>query len=261
MRLLILIWLVISTNSSLQAQKLSKMLEESINTQKITLTTGDSVIIFHVVGEPRDIKLQKERFYWWYSGGKLKSTQNGYSGKLLNGAYLLQTNNKDILIQGNLKDGLKVGVWKSWYPQTGHLQSIESWKNGLLNGRVEKFSEDGRTLLYKNYYKNGLLHGKNIDYSQGKKTITAFYTKGIQNGKFTELNAQDSTLTKGKYKNGLKIGWFYVYKQGKQSPIQKKFYKNGQEIILPQKVAKPVKKTIKPQEKAAKQEKLKKKEK
>ncbi|KOY84382.1 hypothetical protein AD998_21175 [bacterium 336/3] len=261
MKLFKLIWLLIGVSYSLQAQKLSKMLEEATNTQKITLTSGDSVIIFHVVGEPKEIKPQKERFYWWYSGGKLKNTQGGYSGKLLNGTYLLQTSNKDILMEGNLKYGLKIGVWKSWYPQTGHLQSIESWKNGLLNGKVERFSEDGRTLLYKNYYKNGFLHGKNIDYSQDKKTITAFYIKGIQNGKFTELNAQDSTLTKGKYKNGLKNGWLYVYKQGKQSPIQKKFYKNGQEIILPQKVAKPVKKTIKLQEKVVKQEKLKKKEK
>jgi len=74
--------------------------------------------------------IKSDRFYYWYSGNAIHSTQGGFSGRLLNGLYAEYYLNKNLKEQGIFKKGLKDGVWKKWN-ENGTLSNTTTWKNGL----------------------------------------------------------------------------------------------------------------------------------
>jgi antitoxin component YwqK of YwqJK toxin-antitoxin module len=120
--------------------------------------------------------VQTDRSYYWYSSGKIKITQGGYSGKLLNGQYNEFYLNKNLKEQGEFKKGLKSGLWKSW-TENGKLVQAINWKNGVKNGGFESYDEKG-DLKQKGNYANDVLDGRQITYYRRDSVQVVNYKDG-----------------------------------------------------------------------------------
>jgi len=81
--------------------------------------------------QPVTSKVHPERqlFYYWYNANTIHFSQGGFSGNLLNGTYTEYYLKLNLQKQGNFKNGLKDGKWKSWN-EDGTLREISQWKNG-----------------------------------------------------------------------------------------------------------------------------------
>jgi len=95
--------------------------------------------------------------YYWYYQDNINKNLGGYSGKILDGKFLVFDLEKKLIGEGYFKKGLKHGVWKRWYPKGG-LISIEKYKNGQKNCVSTLFDKTGKTISiiqYKKGFKNG----------------------------------------------------------------------------------------------------------
>ncbi|WP_448698213.1 toxin-antitoxin system YwqK family antitoxin [Mucilaginibacter sp. AW1-3] len=121
-------------------------------------------------------ELETDRSYYWYSAGKIKITQGGFSGKLLNGQYSSFYLNQNLREQGLFKKGLKDAVWKSW-SENGTLLQTVTWKNGSKEGEFELFDEKGK-LKQKATYHHNQLDGKQFNYDGPDSVRVVNYRDG-----------------------------------------------------------------------------------
>jgi hypothetical protein len=98
---------------------------------KVRIVEEDKVIKAEIKPLISAPKPKTDRFYYWYSGNAIHSTQGGFSGDLLNGLYNEYYINRNLKTQGNFKRGLKDGVWKRWN-EDGTLKEVANWKDGLV---------------------------------------------------------------------------------------------------------------------------------
>jgi antitoxin component YwqK of YwqJK toxin-antitoxin module len=143
---------------------------------KVKIVDKDRVIVFEVKSSA-EADTQLDRLYYWYSGNTIHSTQGGYSGKLLNGAYNEYFANKSLKEQGFFVDGLKSGLWKSWR-EDGTLNQTHTWKQGILNGEFVVYDESGH-ILNSGRYKRGELNGKLLTFKGKDSTKTTRYRDGV----------------------------------------------------------------------------------
>lgn len=129
----------------------------------------------------KEIKAKPDRDYYWFKGGAIHHAGSGVSGEALNDSYVKLFLNNQLAEKGTFKNGLKTGVWKSWFPN-GKLQTVETWKNGFMKGDFLRYDIDGN-LLESGNYKNNLKQGKWIDHT---KKDTLNYKKGIVRIKLTK---------------------------------------------------------------------------
>ena len=115
--------------------------------------------VFHVMpyGE-QATKVRFNRHYAWFGGNQIHFTQGGFSGRLLDGAYMEHFNEKGLKLQGTYKKGLMDGEWKAWRTD-GSLDSILFYSSGIPNGKFERYDAAGVLMEY-GKYKNGKLNGK-----------------------------------------------------------------------------------------------------
>ena len=116
----------------------------------ITLTPADKSIQASIEYRKKSGNQNDKRYYYWYDGTTIQSTQSGFNGHLLDGEYSeSQYPQNNILCKGTFKNGLKNGEWLSWHPN-GKIKSIENWKYGLLHGEQYTYDEKGicRTGVY-----------------------------------------------------------------------------------------------------------------
>lgn len=145
-------------------------------TREIILNSPDSTVRFDIYIKKVDIKINDRLIYAWYNADKLFFNQGGYSGRLLNGKYLVFDKNKKLRTEGVFSNGLKNGIWKTWN-ESGIITSTIKWEKG---------QREGESLFYDSYgklkkvvpYKNNLIHGTLITY-QGKNEDKARYKHGI----------------------------------------------------------------------------------
>ncbi|WP_443946633.1 toxin-antitoxin system YwqK family antitoxin [Pedobacter sp. AW1-32] len=143
-----------------------------------TINYEDHKAVFHIQStDQKKPQANVERIYYWYSGNQIRSTQGGFSGKLLNGLYNEYFLTKNLKEQGNFKMGLKDGLWSNWF-ENGHLSKVVHFKKGILQGAFEKYSDSGY-VMEKGRYINGQLSGKITRYF-AKDSIQVFqYKNGI----------------------------------------------------------------------------------
>lgn len=124
-----------------------------------TINYDQYKIVFHVMpfGEQPG-EASSDRYYAWFSGNQIHFTQGGYSGRLLDGAYMEQFNGKGLKLQGDYKKGLMDGKWKAWR-MDGSLDSVLFYSSGIPNGKFERYGAAGG-LLESGKYQNGKLNGK-----------------------------------------------------------------------------------------------------
>lgn len=156
----------------------SQSYPDEVISYRASVNYADHSIIFFVRPLKTEIIPDPERRYYWYSNNDVRSTQGGYSGKLLNGPYTDFYKNKQLKEQGNFKSGLKTDRWRSW-TEGGTLKEESWWKKGLLSGPFLKYDPSGRLMEHANYRK-GNLHGKNIVYQNSDSTKVVYYRNGIR---------------------------------------------------------------------------------
>ena len=76
----------------------------------------------------------------------------------------------------------KNGVYETYYDDSNQLYSVETYKNGQLDGPYQSFYDNG-ILKEDSNYKNGKLHGSyKLYYSNGIKQTIANYKNGKLDG-------------------------------------------------------------------------------
>jgi antitoxin component YwqK of YwqJK toxin-antitoxin module len=174
-----------------------------------------------------------------------------FNDGLYNGSYQLFKHNK-LSEKGSYKEGWKDGDWFEYFSDES-VKSEYHCKKGKLDGIRKTYYTDGKTESEIGY-KDGVQDGKEIryDYETGKLKVEAFfvngkpdgkqtryissnvgdyvqisnYKNGLQNGEYSETNANGNIRIKGSYKDGKKDGlWVENRKDGK--PDKSITYKNG----------------------------------
>src|SRR5690606_26787594 len=110
----------------------------------------DHTITFHTKPARNEVSPNPLRIYYWYSTNQIRSTQGGYSGKLLNGPYNDFYINKNLREQGTFKNGLKNGRWNSW-TEDGTLKESISWRSGEMTGKFYRYNGEGKIKEAGNY--------------------------------------------------------------------------------------------------------------
>jgi antitoxin component YwqK of YwqJK toxin-antitoxin module len=61
------------------------------------------------------VEAKTDRFYFWFKAGAIHSSEFGVSGELLHGAFEKFYLNNQLAEKGKFKNGLKEGLWKTWF--------------------------------------------------------------------------------------------------------------------------------------------------
>lgn len=143
-------------------------------THKVIVNHTDHTVVTYV--KPvKQLDIQSDKLYHWFSPGQISSTTGGYSGKLLNGDFQDFYTNKQLKESGIFNAGLKVGKWSSW-TETGNLREEYTWGSGKRSGRYSKYNATGK-LVETGKYRNDLLHGKQQSF-MGDSTKVVLYKRG-----------------------------------------------------------------------------------
>ncbi len=156
----------------LKAQKMP-----DLGLEKVRLNEKDVTVLAEIKEVKAAPHLSQEKRYFWYSGGQLRSTQGGYSGKLLNGGYKEYYLNKNLKAQGRYRKGLQAGDWGYWYPD-GSLKEQVSYQAGLKQGAFKEYDVEGH-LKRKGKYRKGVLSGKLGTYNGTDSVSYRRYKKGL----------------------------------------------------------------------------------
>jgi len=103
------------------------------------------------------------------------SKQTAYKGEVFSGIVYNTNEDRDTILIGEYKNGLKHGVWKTFYPN-GSLKERRFYKKGLKVGLYEGFYKDGA----KNFvfmFKNGEYNGTNSLWTKDGQLIEEFNYK------------------------------------------------------------------------------------
>lgn len=143
---------------------------------RITVNESEQTITAFTKPVKAEFSPLPDRNYSWFSAGRIKSTQGGFSGKLLNGPYSVFYPDKNLKEKGQYAKGLKQGAWSAWN-ENGNLSAILNWDRGIRNGRFKEYDTSG-TLIKSGKYHKGLLHGEIKTYQGQDSTAVVFYKNG-----------------------------------------------------------------------------------
>lgn len=136
----------------------------SFNDPYLVKRISDANYRYEFYTTDKDVHPKKDRMYYWFKGGLIHNAQSGISGELLHGKFIKSFHSNQLAEQGSFRNGLKVGVWKTWYPN-GILESKQNWSNGIKSGKFYHY-DDTATLLESGSYTNNMKFGKWIDHSK-----------------------------------------------------------------------------------------------
>lgn len=122
----------------------------------------------------KKINPKKNRMYYWFKGGLIHNSQSGIVGDLLDDTFIKLYHSNQLAEQGQFRNGLKIGLWKTWHPN-GKISTIQYWKNGFKTGNYYCYDENG-VMTTKGFYRNDKMNRLWIDYA---KKDTLEYKKGI----------------------------------------------------------------------------------
>ncbi len=154
-----------------------------------TVTLPEEKITLHVV-EDNQLRSYTDlnKTYYWYSNNQIKTTQGGFSGKLLDGRFSRFYLNKNLKELGEFNAGLKTGTWKNW-ADNGTLLKVVSYKKGTPNGKFFNYKESG-ALAEEGKYKEGKINGLFKKYINPDSVQILKYKNGII------VNQQPSKISK-----------------------------------------------------------------
>jgi hypothetical protein len=153
----------------------------------------------------KTVKPRDNRVYYWFKGGLIHNTQSGMVGELLNDTFVKMYHSNQLAEQGVFKNGLKIGLWKTWHPN-GALETTQKWSNGLQTGKFYLYDEN-KLLIEKGDFRKGKKHGVWINYLI-KDTIIykagAVFIKKVKISKAEKANLKELKKTEISNKKALK---------------------------------------------------------
>lgn len=129
----------------------------------------DAAFKYEFYTTQESINPKEGKTYYWFKGGAIHNSQSGMAGELLHGKYTKMYLSNQLAEQGEFTNGLKSGVWKTWYTN-GIMESRQYWNNGFRMDTYLHYDMNG-ALLEKGNFRRDKKHGKWIDYT-GKDTVT-----------------------------------------------------------------------------------------
>ncbi|AOM76530.1 toxin-antitoxin system YwqK family antitoxin [Pedobacter steynii] len=148
---------------------------KDILSHKIIVNQDDCNIVAYVK-PTKGLPVETDKYYFWFSGNKIRNTLGGYSKKLLHGDYRAFYPNKNLKELGQFYKGLKTGIWKGWN-ESGKLKEDYTWNFGKKNGVYHKYDALGR-VIETGKYNNDVLDGIQT-ILVGDSTKTLYYDKGV----------------------------------------------------------------------------------
>lgn len=149
-------------------------------------------------------------------------------------------NFKVVVMEGNLHNGIKEGVWSEYWPNE-YPSSITSYMNGQMQGMKVGFDGVGRIEYIENY-KNDKLEGprKVYDPQRGGRLVElTYYSDGKKHGNYTKWYENGKIQENGVYVYDVRDGvsnWYfengnksveYSYRDGKLDGNASTYYDNG----------------------------------
>ncbi|WP_052752868.1 toxin-antitoxin system YwqK family antitoxin [Kordia zhangzhouensis] len=122
----------------------------------------------------KKIKPEIGKTYFWYRAGEIHQVTGDIGGAILVNDYIKYYKSKQLAEKGVFDNGLKDGLWKSWY-ENGNLATTEKWKNGSRHGSFISYTESGEK-KEEGMYRNHKKHGTWIDYVSRD---TLIYKRGV----------------------------------------------------------------------------------
>jgi hypothetical protein len=144
--------------------------------QRVILKFSEYIVYANILPDENKIKVDDDKYYFWFSANDIKTTRGGYDGKLLHGTYTEYYLNKNLKQKGEFKYGLKVGEWKSWN-MAGEYEEIVNWKKGKKNGRFRVYNASGK-VVKEGRYKEDILNGRLKAYMNDGTTESVYYKDG-----------------------------------------------------------------------------------
>ncbi|HEY4784848.1 MAG TPA: hypothetical protein VIH57_02310, partial [Bacteroidales bacterium] len=150
---------------------------KELRTREILLTYTDSLLKFNILTKALQKETKTSLLYYWFGSEMLHINRGGCAGNLLDGKYLVFDKKMRLRVEGFFKEGLKSGIWKSWY-ESGELMSVVKWENGQKEGKAFFYDNFGNLQKVCNY-KDDLLDGTTVVY-RGKSIEKIKYKDGIE---------------------------------------------------------------------------------
>jgi hypothetical protein len=139
----------------------------------------------------KSVTPKSNKIYYWFKGGAIHNAQGGFGGALLNNKFLKTYHSNQIAEQGIFKNGLKVGIWKTWHTN-GLIETTQKWSKGLRTGMYYEYDKNG-IVSEIGCYKNDKKHGKWYDFI---KKDTTNYKNGILAVEKQKLSKLDKITSK-----------------------------------------------------------------
>ncbi|MBG7631263.1 MAG: hypothetical protein IZT56_12645, partial [Bacteroidetes bacterium] len=116
--------------------------------------------------------------------------------------------------EGEMKKELRVGKWLFYYKEGKTIISEENYINGLLHGVSKTYYKDGKTTEIL-FYKEGKLNGNIQRFSdEGVLLDDLNYTNGKLEGLANYYDTFGKLRATGKYRNDEKIGDWKYFENG-----------------------------------------------
>lgn len=106
----------------------------------------------------KKVNPKTSKTYFWFKGGLIHEAQGGIAGELLNDKFIKMYHSNQLAEQGQFKNGLRVGEWKTWH-QNGVLATTLHYSNGLRSGKYSRYDESGK-LVENGKFSSNLKTGK-----------------------------------------------------------------------------------------------------
>jgi len=123
--------------------------------------------------------------------------------------------NKNKISEGKVLNKLYEGLWIYYHKSSKAIMTSENYKNGNLEGAKTIYFPSGKVAEISNY-NNGVLNGIYIKNDESGVTLEeSFYVNGKLNGTTTYKAPDGLIVAKGTFKNGIKVGVWQFYENGK----------------------------------------------
>ena len=134
-----------------------------------------------------------------------------------------------LLEEGDLLNGKKVGTWVSYHIRNGLIENITSYNNdGVLHGLFAKIDDRG-DLKEKAFYVNGLLEGTRYVYYFTRIKEESEFKNGKLDGSRKVYYDSGEIQEEGFFKDGKRHGVTKWYNEEGEVTIEYE-YKNGEKI-------------------------------
>ncbi len=238
---LILLFVVVGFSSCVTAQKEQSVTEQADQEQVKNSADESAPKISYIIIEKRLVRSDSNKKIYVYTVGPkvvaeetcdMQGNVVKLEGEIPSGT-VRQYNLNNEIISEKYYDASRVAQEKKSYEDrtyfdNGALASIKTYTEGVLDGPLTEFYEDGNKKIQANY-KNGVLDGDYTKYGEsGKIELFCQYLDGHLNGQYKEYFENGNVKKEQEYLNDKKEGECNEYFE---TGILKQKYNYAQDVL------------------------------